>query len=114
MQSIRESQIGPRTTPPTDEEIANPAIIAWQFQPFGYADHGSAHDHCGRGATPRLLQVLFVGQNEPRAFEPGREAFLYFRPFKDADGKMVDPGPGWKIEGYWRPVYAPDARQVTA
>lgn len=104
--SRSRSQIGPRTAPPTDEEVADPNIVAWQFQSFDYADHGSAHDHAGRAAGPRLLQVLFIGEGEPRAFEPGREQCHYFRTFKREDGQTVNPGYGW-IEGYWRPVYAP-------
>lgn len=105
-----KSQIGPRTQPPTHEEVANPAIIAWQFQPFRYTNHESAHDYCGYGAAPRILQVLFRAEGRPMAYAPGRERGLYFGPFEGVDGKMVDPGPGWQIEeGYWRPIYAPNA-----
>lgn len=104
----QESQIGPRTEPPTDEEVANPAIIAWQFQPLVYANHHSAHDRCGRGDAPRILHVLFMAEGRPMAYEPGREQGFYFGPFENADGKTVDPGPGWRIEeGFWRPIYAP-------
>lgn len=98
-----------RLDPPTDEDVANPDIIAWQFvSSFGHvAEMNSAQVRCMRSDEPQLLQVLFIAPGEPRAFAPGCGKMFYFRPFEDSEGEMVEAGPERRLEGRWRPVYVP-------
>lgn len=95
-----------REEPPTDKEIADHSIIAWQFIPRTTKPYrNSPREHCGHDNKPRLLQVMFIGPGEPRAWEPGVAKTYYFRPFMNVDGILADPEAEWELEGFWKPVF---------
>lgn len=81
MSGVDRSRIGGRSTPPTDEEIADQSIVGWLFdKPFAIR----------HGLRPELLMVANV-DGRLKVFKLG-----------SADSWGLEA-----LEGYWLPIRIP-------